>query len=153
MIRFDWLAVEIFRLVKIWDYQVREEGGCWRMKQHLTDAPFVFSCLPFCAEQGLCADTRGTHSKRHCRCLPSRTPHHSHRIRGRLVVACTICTVRYPLPPAGTVRIWHANTYRLETTLNYGLERLWNITCLRGSNDVAFGYDDGSVMVKVCSLY
>jgi len=27
----------------------------------------------------------------------------------------------------GTVKIWHANTYRLETTLNYGLERVWAI--------------------------
>ena len=49
----------------------------------------------------------------------------------------------------GTVKIWHANTYRLETTLNYGLERIWVICCLRGSNDVALGYDEGSVMVKV----
>lgn len=50
---------------------------------------------------------------------------------------------------SGTIRIWHANTYRLETTLNYGLERIWWISCLRGSNDVALGYDEGSVMVKV----
>ena len=49
----------------------------------------------------------------------------------------------------GTVRVWHANTYRLETTLNYGLERLWSINCLRGSNDVAVGYDEGSVIFKV----
>ena len=49
----------------------------------------------------------------------------------------------------GTVRVWHANTYRLETTLNYGLERMWFISCLRGSNDIALGYDEGSVMVKV----
>lgn len=26
---------------------------------------------------------------------------------------------------AGTLKIWHANTYRLETTLNYGMERVW----------------------------
>ncbi|XP_070562089.1 coatomer subunit beta'-like [Ptychodera flava] len=49
----------------------------------------------------------------------------------------------------GTVRIWHANTYRLETTLNYGLERVWAIACLRGSNNVALGYDEGSIMVKL----
>ena len=49
----------------------------------------------------------------------------------------------------GTVRIWHANTYRLETTLNYGLERVWFICQMRGSNDVAIGYDEGSVMIKV----
>ena len=58
--------------------------------------------------------------------------------------------VPHPLPlPLGTVRVWHANTYRLETTLNYGLERVWFICQMRGSNDVAIGYDEGSVMIKV----
>ena len=50
---------------------------------------------------------------------------------------------------AGTVRIWHANTYRLESTLNYGLERAWTISCLKGSNNIALGYDEGSIMIKV----
>lgn len=49
----------------------------------------------------------------------------------------------------GTVRIWHANTYRLENTLNYGLERVWTISALKGSNSVAIGYDEGSIMVKL----
>jgi len=49
----------------------------------------------------------------------------------------------------GTVRIWHANTYRLESTLNYGLERVWSISCLKGSNNVALGYDEGSIMIKL----
>ncbi|OZC09928.1 coatomer subunit beta' family protein [Onchocerca flexuosa] len=48
-----------------------------------------------------------------------------------------------------TVRLWHASTYRLETTLNYGLERVWCIYALRGSNTVAIGYDEGSVTVKL----
>jgi len=48
-----------------------------------------------------------------------------------------------------TVRLWHANTYRLETTLNYGLERVWCITALHGSNTVAIGYDEGSVTIKL----
>jgi len=49
----------------------------------------------------------------------------------------------------GTVRIWHANTYRLESTLNYGLERVWDIGVLRGSNNVALGYDEGAIMIKL----
>ncbi|XP_066601318.1 coatomer subunit beta'-like [Prorops nasuta] len=49
----------------------------------------------------------------------------------------------------GTVRIWHAGTYRLESSLNYGFERVWTIACMKGSNNVAIGYDEGSVMVKV----
>ncbi|KAI1301262.1 Coatomer subunit beta' [Halotydeus destructor] len=49
----------------------------------------------------------------------------------------------------GTVRLWHLNTYRLENTLNYGLERVWTINCQKGSNTIALGYDEGSVIVKL----
>lgn len=49
----------------------------------------------------------------------------------------------------GTVRIWHANTHRLESTLNYGMERVWSIACMRGSNTVAIGYDEGSIVIKL----
>ena len=45
--------------------------------------------------------------------------------------------------------MWHSSTYRLETTLNYGLERVWAFATMRGSNDVAIGYDEGSVVIKV----
>lgn len=34
----------------------------------------------------------------------------------------------------GSVRVWHSTTYRLENTLNYGMERLWAIGYVRGSN-------------------
>lgn len=49
----------------------------------------------------------------------------------------------------GTVRLWHSATYRLESSLNYGFERVWTIRCLKGSNFIALGYDEGSIMVKV----
>ena len=49
----------------------------------------------------------------------------------------------------GTVKIWHATTYRLENTLNYGMERVWSISTVRGSNAVAVGYDEGCVMLKM----
>lgn len=49
----------------------------------------------------------------------------------------------------GTVRIWHSGTYRLETCLNYGFERVWTIACMRGTNNVALGYDEGSIIIKV----
>jgi len=49
----------------------------------------------------------------------------------------------------GTVRIWHANTHRLESTLNYGMERVWGMASNKGSNNVAIGYDEGSIMVKL----
>eukprot|EP00877_Chromochloris_zofingiensis_P000490 jgi/Chrzof1/10441/UNPLg00368.t1 len=49
----------------------------------------------------------------------------------------------------GSVKIWHATTYRLENTLNYGMERVWAIGYQKGSNNVAIGFDDGVVMIKV----
>ncbi|XP_024518883.1 coatomer subunit beta'-1 [Selaginella moellendorffii] len=49
----------------------------------------------------------------------------------------------------GTVRIWHTTTYRLENTLNYGLERVWMIGYLKGSNRVAIAYDEGTIMIKI----
>uniref|UniRef100_A0A673A7X0 Coatomer subunit beta' n=2 Tax=Sphaeramia orbicularis TaxID=375764 RepID=A0A673A7X0_9TELE len=49
----------------------------------------------------------------------------------------------------GTVRIWHSNTYRLENTLNYGMERVWCVCGQSGSNSVALGYDEGSIIIKL----
>ncbi|KAK9829928.1 hypothetical protein WJX72_008689 [[Myrmecia] bisecta] len=49
----------------------------------------------------------------------------------------------------GTVRIWHSTTYRLENTLNYGMERLWAMAYVKGSNSVALGYDEGTVLIKI----
>jgi coatomer subunit beta' len=49
----------------------------------------------------------------------------------------------------GTIRIWHSNTYRLENTLNYGMERVWAIAYLKGSNDLAFAYDEGLISIQL----
>ncbi|TQE04442.1 hypothetical protein C1H46_009962 [Malus baccata] len=72
----------------------------------------------------------------------------------------------------GTVRIWHSTTYRLENTLNYGLERVWAIGYMKSSRRlentlnyglervwaigymkssrrVVIGYDEGTIMVKL----
>lgn len=51
----------------------------------------------------------------------------------------------------GTARIWHSSTYRLEATLNYLLERCWSIAALKGTNNVAIGYDSGTVVIKLGS--
>jgi len=48
----------------------------------------------------------------------------------------------------GTVKLWHINTYRFQKTLNYSMERVWCCAVMKGSNSVAFGYDEGSIMVK-----
>jgi len=47
----------------------------------------------------------------------------------------------------GTVKIGHANTYRLENTPNYALERAW-LVLHRKRNEVAVGFDDGLVVLK-----
>ncbi|CAL2245583.1 unnamed protein product [Prunus armeniaca] len=39
--------------------------------------------------------------------------------------------------------------YRLETTLNYGLERVWAIGYMKSSRRVVIGYDEGTIMVKL----
>ncbi|KAL6335000.1 hypothetical protein AAG906_023805 [Vitis piasezkii] len=52
-----------------------------------------------------------------------------------------------------TVRIWDAVTYRLENTLDYGLERVWTFGCIKGSNRVAIGYDKGTIIVKILSSH
>jgi coatomer subunit beta' len=49
----------------------------------------------------------------------------------------------------GTVKLWHSNTYRLESTLDYGLERAWCVSYRRTGNDIALGYDEGAVVVKL----
>ncbi|KIJ57284.1 hypothetical protein M422DRAFT_57615 [Sphaerobolus stellatus SS14] len=49
----------------------------------------------------------------------------------------------------GSIRIWNSGTYRLENTLNYGLERAWCVALRKGSNDVAVGFDEGVVVVKI----
>ncbi|PWZ03410.1 hypothetical protein BCV70DRAFT_184348 [Testicularia cyperi] len=49
----------------------------------------------------------------------------------------------------GTVKLWHSNTYRLESTLDYGLERVWCVAYKKSGNDVAIGYDEGAVVIKL----
>jgi len=51
----------------------------------------------------------------------------------------------------GTVRIFHATTYRAETTLNYGLERVWTLSATRETNKVAIGFDEGTICIKLGS--
>ncbi|XP_065191784.1 coatomer subunit beta'-like [Sycon ciliatum] len=48
-----------------------------------------------------------------------------------------------------SVRVWNSSTYRLETTLNYGLERVWCMAYCRGSNCFALGYDEGCVVLTL----
>ena len=49
----------------------------------------------------------------------------------------------------GSVRIWNANTYKLEQTLSYGLERAWCASYQHNSQNLAIGFDDGAVLLSV----
>jgi len=49
----------------------------------------------------------------------------------------------------GTIKIWNASTYRIENTLNYGLERAWCVAIRKGANEVAVGFDEGVVVLKL----
>ncbi|KAG8219095.1 coatomer WD associated region-domain-containing protein [Butyriboletus roseoflavus] len=49
----------------------------------------------------------------------------------------------------GTVKIWNSNTYRLENTLSYALERAWCVSLRRDANEVAVGFDEGIVVIKL----
>ncbi|OMO54136.1 hypothetical protein CCACVL1_28026 [Corchorus capsularis] len=66
-----------------------------------------------------------------------------------------ICVLQPELPNIitcsedGTVRIWDRTNYRLENTLEYGLERVWTVAYMKGSNKAVFGCDKGMIMVKI----
>ncbi|WVQ76552.1 hypothetical protein IAR50_006222 [Cryptococcus sp. DSM 104548] len=49
----------------------------------------------------------------------------------------------------GTIKIWHSSTYRLENTLSYGLERAWCVAYRKSGNEVAVGFDEGAVVLKL----
>ncbi|KAJ7890672.1 coatomer protein [Mycena olivaceomarginata] len=49
----------------------------------------------------------------------------------------------------GTVKMWNSGAYRVENTLSYALERAWCIALRKDANDVAFGFDEGVVVIKL----
>jgi coatomer subunit beta' len=49
----------------------------------------------------------------------------------------------------GTVKIWISGTYRMKNTLNYALECAWCVSLRRDANEVAIGFDEGVVVIKV----
>jgi len=52
-----------------------------------------------------------------------------------------------------TVKIWNALTFKLETTLEYSLDRPWCCGAVKEVSIVALGYDEGTVVVKLGSDY
>ena len=48
-----------------------------------------------------------------------------------------------------TIKIWNSNTYKLEKTLNYRLERAWCISTKKNSSLVTVGFDAGNVVFQL----
>ncbi|KAH8102795.1 coatomer WD associated region-domain-containing protein [Phellopilus nigrolimitatus] len=48
-----------------------------------------------------------------------------------------------------SVKLWNSGTYRLENTLSYALERAWCVAVHPHANNVAVGFDEGVVVVKL----
>ncbi|CAF4106707.1 unnamed protein product [Rotaria sp. Silwood2] len=111
-------------LVKIWDYQVRYT--------YLFIGIFVDKDTFYLKQNQACVKTLEGHSQN---------------------VGCVAFHPELPIILSGsedeTVKLWRSDTYCLESTLNFGLGRCWTISCLKGSNNVALGYDEGTLMVKV----
>ncbi|KAJ2354645.1 Coatomer subunit beta' [Coemansia sp. RSA 2618] len=49
----------------------------------------------------------------------------------------------------GTFRIWNAGTYRLETSENFNMDRVWAIGYSQHSNTVAIGHEEGVVVLSL----
>lgn len=68
-------------------------------------------------------------------------------------VATVCCHPELPIIMSGsedgTLKIWHAMTYRLENTLTYAFERCWSVAALKGTNNVAIGYDEGTICIQM----
>jgi coatomer subunit beta' len=48
--------------------------------------------------------------------------------------------------------MWHSSTYKLETSLNYNLDRAWSMDIGKENpNILAIGYDEGTVVIKIGS--
>ncbi|CDK24541.1 unnamed protein product [Kuraishia capsulata CBS 1993] len=48
-----------------------------------------------------------------------------------------------------SINIWNANTYKLEKTLHYSMERAWCVAAKKGTNLIAVGFDSGHVVLKL----
>lgn len=97
----------------------------------------------------MCSDFRWPHTKYHSRFLNfdqffRRKEKKCISTFYDILFSCAVCFhTELPLvitgSEDGTVRLWHSATYRLESSLNYGLERVWTVACLKGCNNIALG--------------
>ncbi|KAI9293949.1 Coatomer, beta' subunit [Neoconidiobolus thromboides FSU 785] len=51
----------------------------------------------------------------------------------------------------GWVKIWQLNTYKMVTNINYGLDRAWSASLLKGSSSIALGFEEGTAVINLGS--
>ncbi|CRG96603.1 beta subunit of coatomer complex, putative [Plasmodium gallinaceum] len=49
------------------------------------------------------------------------------------------------------VKIWNSSMFKLETTLNYNMDRCWSLCAKKTKNDLCIGYDEGLVVIQIGS--
>ncbi|VTZ67291.1 coatomer subunit beta, putative [Plasmodium chabaudi chabaudi] len=49
------------------------------------------------------------------------------------------------------VKIWNSSMYKLESTLNYNMDKCWSICAKKTKNDLCIGYDEGLVVIQMGS--
>ncbi|CXI04062.1 coatomer subunit beta, putative [Plasmodium berghei] len=49
------------------------------------------------------------------------------------------------------VKIWNSSMYKLETTLNYNMDKCWSICAKKTKNDLCIGYDEGLIVIQMGS--
>jgi coatomer subunit beta' len=47
------------------------------------------------------------------------------------------------------INVWSSSSYKAVHQLNYGLKRIWGIHAVPEMNAVAFGFDEGTVVIKI----
>jgi coatomer subunit beta' len=48
-----------------------------------------------------------------------------------------------------TITVWNSSTYKFEQNLSFGLERVWAIAYTENDTKVGFGFDYGTVVIKL----
>lgn len=48
-----------------------------------------------------------------------------------------------------TIKIWNSNTYKLEKTLNYRMERAWCVSTKKNSSLLSVGFDTGHIVIQL----
>ena len=47
------------------------------------------------------------------------------------------------------INVWSSSSFKIVTQLPYGLKRVWSIAAVPEMNAVAFGMDEGTIVIKI----